>query len=181
MNNLVLLDDQEQRIITKTLMQVGINPHQHGLISPVEHRSLGLVSQAMEGRQAAYHLEVSGPSGGEVELVEAGASSLSQEVLLRGCVILLVQFAEVLPWAECSVPEGELVRQPVEEWQHRGMAVVIPEPVGSLHNHEHAADREHLPGVSQRCQPLRYGHVLQGGEKDDEVETRLLERLRHPV
>src|SRR5688500_4475874 len=115
MNNLVLFDDQEQSVITKTFMQIGINPHQHGLVSPVEHRSLGLVPDAVKGRQATHHLEISGTSYGKVELVKARASSLPQEVLLGRRVILLVQLPEVLSWAERSVLESELIRQPVKE------------------------------------------------------------------
>src|SRR5688572_25973938 len=60
------------------------------------------------------------------------------------------------------------------------MAVVIPEAVGCLHDYKKTAGGEHLPRISQPREPFRNRHVLEGGEKDDEVEGTSAEDLPHP-
>ena len=95
----------------------------------------------------------------------------------RGEVLLLrrrpfaVDFTKVLATTEARVLERQLVGEPVVERQLRGVSVEVPEAVGCLDYCEHPARLEDLPGLLERHESLRNGHVLDAGEEDDKVEA----------
>src|SRR5690606_10334527 len=112
----------------------------------------------------------------QVELVKTHSTTVTQEALHLVRRESAIRAAKRFARTEARISKRELVGQPVEERQTRGVIVEEPQPVRRFDQAPQRAFRQRLPGVAHGFDALGMRHMFETGEKDHEVEWLAIQK-----